>query len=129
MPPVVIEKFVKHEECEEQIHDRRLQQNIFDLELELLQIYTNHGLPNMMQQDPAMEKLKVLNKKQEHNIELLLQENKRLKKQVAALTYADNCRHLAGWAGNIGLLPLYPAERHEQPLQHGARTLRRQRHH
>jgi len=115
MLPVEMEKFVKHEENEEEIYNRHLQQSIFELELELLQIYSDQGLPNMKQQDPASEKLENLIKKQEHNIELLLQENKRLKKQVAALTYADNYRHLAGWAGNIGLLPLYPAEQHEQP--------------
>ena len=50
-----------------------------------------------------MEKLEVLIKKQEHNIELLFQDNKRLKKQVATLIYADNCRH---WA-NVG----HPLER------------------
>jgi len=122
MPPVEMEKFVKNKENEEEIHNRRLQQNILDLELELLQIYSNQGLPNLMQQDPKIEKLHLkidgmenLIEKQEHNMNLLLHENKKLKKQVADLIYADNCRRLAGSAGCIGL-PLYPAERHEQPL-------------
>ena len=81
MPAVPVEMKKSREqveENEEEIINRSLQQQIYNTELHLLQIYSSQSMPNMMQQYSDTEKLhtkieaqKNLIDKQEHNMELL----------------------------------------------------------